>query len=159
LAARGRTLGAITFVTAESGRRYDHADFDLALDLGRRAGLAVENARLFRETQEALRLLGLLVEAAGRLPGTLDPAAVRAAILDLSNRLVAADAYAIWRLHPESGDWVVTDSAGLSDAYQRDHGRIPSGAEMAGRPIVAEDVFETAALDSRRAVYGAEGIA
>ena len=84
LAARGRTLGAITFVAAEAGRRYARTDLDLALDLGRRAGLAVDNARLFRESQESLRLLGLLVEAAGRLTGTLDPAAVRAAVLDLS---------------------------------------------------------------------------
>jgi PAS domain S-box-containing protein len=159
LAARERTLGAITFVTAESGRRYDRTDLDLALDLGRRAGLAVENARLFRETQEALRLLGLLVEAAGRLTASLDPAAVRATVLDLSNRLIAADAYAIWRLDPESDDWLVTDSAGLSSAFLQDHARIPAGVAMAGKPIVAEDVLEAAALESRRAVYRAEGIA
>jgi PAS domain S-box-containing protein len=159
LAARERTLGAITFLTAESGRRYDQADLDLALDLGRRAGLAVENARLFRETQEALRLLGLLVEAAGRLTASLDPAAVRATVLDLSNRLIGADAYAIWRLNPDSDDWLVTDSAGLSEAFLLDHGRIPSRAAMAGKPIIAENVFEAGPLESRRAVYRAEGIA
>ena len=158
LAARGRTLGAITFVAAESGRRYARTDLDLALDLGRRAGLAVDNARLFRESQEALRLLGLLVEAAGRLTGTLDVPAVRAAVLDLSHRLIAADAYAIWRLDADSNDWLVADSAGLSDAYLRDHGRIPASGPMAGRPIVAEDVLATTELESRRAAYRSEGI-
>jgi PAS domain S-box-containing protein len=55
LIARGRTLGAITFVTAESGRHYTEADLSFAEDLARRAALAVDNARLYREAQEANR--------------------------------------------------------------------------------------------------------
>ncbi|MDQ3815448.1 MAG: PAS domain S-box protein, partial [Armatimonadota bacterium] len=55
LIARERTLGAITLVSAESGRRYTEADRLLAEDLARRAALAVDNARLFREAQEANR--------------------------------------------------------------------------------------------------------
>lgn len=53
LIARGRTLGAITFVTAESGRRYTQAELPLVEDLARRAALAVDNASLYRETQQA----------------------------------------------------------------------------------------------------------
>ncbi|MCZ7572140.1 MAG: PAS domain S-box protein [Ardenticatenaceae bacterium] len=53
--ARGRTLGAITFVTAESGRRYTSDDLLLGKDLARRAALAIDNARLYREAQEAIR--------------------------------------------------------------------------------------------------------
>ncbi len=56
LVARGRTLGAISFVSAESGHRYDEDDLALAEDLARRAALAIDNARLYRETQEASRL-------------------------------------------------------------------------------------------------------
>ncbi|HEX8774503.1 MAG TPA: PAS domain S-box protein [Pyrinomonadaceae bacterium] len=55
LIARGRTLGAITFVTDESGRQYTEADLSYAEDLARRAALAVDNARLYREAQEANR--------------------------------------------------------------------------------------------------------
>ncbi len=51
LAARGRTLGAITLVWAESGRRYSKADLALAEELAGRAALAVDNARLFGEAQ------------------------------------------------------------------------------------------------------------
>jgi signal transduction histidine kinase len=54
MAARTRTIGAITFVAAESGRRYTPADLALADDLARRAALAVDNARLYQEAQEAL---------------------------------------------------------------------------------------------------------
>ena len=54
LVARGRSLGALTFVTAESGRRYGPPDLSLAQELAARAALAVDNARLYREAQEAL---------------------------------------------------------------------------------------------------------
>ena len=47
LIARGRTLGALTFIAAESGRRYDETDLSLAQDLARRAAVAIDNARLF----------------------------------------------------------------------------------------------------------------
>jgi PAS domain S-box-containing protein len=54
LVARGRTLGAITLVSAESGRRYDRADLELAEELARRAALAVDNARLYDEAQKEI---------------------------------------------------------------------------------------------------------
>ena len=55
LIARGRTLGALTLVMAESGRHYDEEDLRLAEDLGRRAAIAVDNARLYREAERARR--------------------------------------------------------------------------------------------------------
>ncbi len=55
LSARGRTLGAITFAAAESGRRYGPADLAMAEELGRRAGVAVDNARIWDEAQRAIR--------------------------------------------------------------------------------------------------------
>lgn len=56
MVARGRVLGALTLVVAESGRRYGAADVAMAEDLARRAAMAVDNARLHREAQEAVRL-------------------------------------------------------------------------------------------------------
>lgn len=47
----GRTFGAITFVSAESGRYYDQTDLALAQDLAHRAALAVDNARLYDRAQ------------------------------------------------------------------------------------------------------------
>ena len=48
LIAHERTLGVLTLIAAESGRRYDDKDLALALELARRAALAVDNARLHR---------------------------------------------------------------------------------------------------------------
>jgi PAS domain S-box-containing protein len=43
-----RSLGAITFATAESGRAYGEADLQMAEELARRAAIAVQHARLHR---------------------------------------------------------------------------------------------------------------
>ncbi|MGH7476717.1 MAG: ATP-binding protein [Longimicrobiales bacterium] len=55
LVAKHGTLGELIMVAAESGRIFDSADLALAQELAGRAGLAVENARLYRGMQQATR--------------------------------------------------------------------------------------------------------
>jgi signal transduction histidine kinase len=55
LAVRGRSLGAITLLTSGFGRRYDASDQALGEELARRIALAIDNARLYREAQDAIR--------------------------------------------------------------------------------------------------------
>jgi len=71
LRARGRTFGAITFVTAESRRRYDEADKAFAEQLAARAAIAVDNARLATARLEIAETLqrSLLPDAAPAIPG------------------------------------------------------------------------------------------
>jgi serine phosphatase RsbU (regulator of sigma subunit)/PAS domain-containing protein len=57
LVCRGRALGAITFVSSESGRRYTEADLELALDLASRASYPIDNARLYEETRVVAQTL------------------------------------------------------------------------------------------------------
>lgn len=54
LVARNRTLGTITLATAESNRYYDVNDLTLAENLAHRIALAVDNAGLYREAQDAV---------------------------------------------------------------------------------------------------------
>jgi signal transduction histidine kinase len=54
LVARDRRLGAITLVSAGSGRRFGPGDVELAGELARRAALAVDNARSYFEAQQAI---------------------------------------------------------------------------------------------------------
>ena len=56
LIVRGRTLGVITFVIAETERRYTKTDLAFAEDLARRAAMAVDNSRLYGEVEQANRL-------------------------------------------------------------------------------------------------------
>jgi GAF domain-containing protein len=55
LLVRQRVIGMMTFVTAESGRRYDEDDVAAAVAFGRCASLAVKNALLYRRAQAALQ--------------------------------------------------------------------------------------------------------
>ncbi len=61
----------ISFVSAESGRRFGQADLELAEELGRRAGTAVENARLYGERSHIAATLqrGLLPEKLPEIDG------------------------------------------------------------------------------------------
>ncbi|RKH70510.1 GAF domain-containing protein [Corallococcus aberystwythensis] len=54
LRVRGHTLGALTFVTSK--RAYDAQDLALAQELARRAALALDNASLYRDARQAIRL-------------------------------------------------------------------------------------------------------
>jgi PAS domain S-box-containing protein len=56
LKARGQVIGALTVVMAESNRRYSQRDLELAQALADRAGLAIDNARMFQELEAARQL-------------------------------------------------------------------------------------------------------
>lgn len=53
--AHGRTLGAISLIAAESGRRFTERDLPIAEELARRSALAIENAELFEAAAAANR--------------------------------------------------------------------------------------------------------
>ena len=72
LTAQGRLLGALTFAWSESGRRYQESDAVLAEELGRRAALAIENARLYQSELDAQRRIAFIVEASDVLASSLD---------------------------------------------------------------------------------------
>jgi PAS domain S-box-containing protein len=55
LTARGNTFGLFTVVRAESPEPFDADDLAFASEIGRRAALAVDNARLYAESQQAVR--------------------------------------------------------------------------------------------------------
>jgi PAS domain S-box-containing protein len=57
MAAHGETVGALTFVSAESGRTFGEDDLALAEELGRRAGMAVANSRAYSERAQIARTL------------------------------------------------------------------------------------------------------
>ena len=55
MTARGRAIGTLSFITTRPERRYGPADLALARDLAQRAAIAVDNARLYAEAEDANR--------------------------------------------------------------------------------------------------------
>jgi len=71
LLGAGRALGTLSLVSAESGRSFGAADVELAEEVGRRAAVAIENARLYGERLQIARTLqsSLLPDALPEMPG------------------------------------------------------------------------------------------
>jgi GAF domain-containing protein len=109
--------------------------------------------------QQEIARLEMLVEAAGRLLGTLDLDAVLPEVLELARATLEADAYALWRR--DGADWSLQASAGLSDAYVAaapDAVRSQERDFPLDEPLVASDVASTEWLTAEhRAAHAAEG--
>jgi serine phosphatase RsbU (regulator of sigma subunit) len=71
MVARGRSMGALSFVSGPSGRRFDEQDLGLAEELARRCATAIDNARLFTERAYIARTLqrSLLPAELPEIPG------------------------------------------------------------------------------------------
>lgn len=100
LRARGRVLGALTLVAAESGRVFDERDVSFAGDIATHAALAVTNARLYTEQQDIARTLqrSLLPRRMPRPPGVDIAAKYRAAG---AQNMVGGDFYDLWEIGSE----------------------------------------------------------
>jgi serine phosphatase RsbU (regulator of sigma subunit)/anti-sigma regulatory factor (Ser/Thr protein kinase) len=72
MVARGRTIGALTFLSTRDGLHYGPVDLDLAHHLARRFALAADNARLYQEAEEARERLTFLARASELMSKTLD---------------------------------------------------------------------------------------
>jgi PAS domain S-box-containing protein len=132
LRARGRTFGAITFADAESGRAFGEDDVAVAEELARRAGLVVDNARLYTERSRIAHTLQaeLLPARLPAIPGVSVAVRYRAAG-ELNE--VGGDFYDVFER--SDGDWalVIGDVSG-------------KGAEAAAVTALARHTVRTASL-------------
>jgi serine phosphatase RsbU (regulator of sigma subunit)/PAS domain-containing protein len=132
LRAGGRTLGAVTFVAAESKRAFAPEDVDIAEELARRAGLAVENARLYTERTRIAHTLQaeLLPSQLPAIPGASVAVRYRAAG-ELNE--VGGDFYDVFARRDGGWALVIGDVSG-------------KGAEAAAVTALARHTIRTASL-------------
>jgi PAS domain S-box-containing protein len=99
-----RTVGAMTMVSADSGRLLDQADLDLAVQVAARASVAIENARHYSERSAIAHTLqqSLLPEQLPEISG-YELAALYAPGLDGTE--VGGDFYDVW---PLDEGWMFT---------------------------------------------------
>lgn len=110
LVARGRSLGALSFLHAHKDMRYDAGDLEFLAELGERAALALDNARLYRERDRVARNLqrGLRPPKPAEVPGLEVAVVFEAAGEGIE---VGGDLYDV--LPSEDGCWLlVGDVAG-----------------------------------------------
>ena len=147
LVARGRTLGAMTFISSEPGRRYDAEDLALAEELGRRAGLALDNAELHRSEREAHDRVQQLQAITDIGLNHLDLDTLLVELLRRVAELTESPQAAVLLLDDDRVALRVRASFGLSDEARRGT-LVPLGAGVAGRvaasgrPLIVDDTRE-----------------
>jgi PAS domain S-box-containing protein len=111
LEARGRRLGALTLVSSGSGRSFGPADLVLAEEFARRAGLALDNARLYSERDHVARALqsSLLPPTLPDIPGAHVTARYRAAG---EGNEVGGDFYHVFQVDREAWWFAIGDVSG-----------------------------------------------
>jgi len=136
LRARGRAFGSLTLANAESRRLFDDDDVQLAEELARRAGIAIDNARLYTERTRIAHALQvkLLPERLPTIPGALLAARYRAAG-ELNE--VGGDFYDVFPRSEHEWAMVVGDVSG-------------KGAEAAAITALARYTLRAGALDDDR---------
>ncbi len=72
LVVEGRTLGTLSLVRADSSRRYSPIDVSVAVELAGRCAVAIDNARMHRELEEALAQREAALGERERLLGELE---------------------------------------------------------------------------------------
>jgi serine phosphatase RsbU (regulator of sigma subunit) len=132
---RDQVLGVISFVSAESGRRFDEHDLSLAEDLALRAAAAVENARLFQTASTIAHTLqtSLLPPVLPELPGMELAAAYRPAG---KGNEVGGDFYDVFNTADDQWYLVIGDVCG-------------KGAEAAAVTALARYTIRAAAVRRR----------
>jgi PAS domain S-box-containing protein len=123
LIARGRKLGAVSFLHASRDLRYDPGDLDFLTELGDRAAMALDNARLYSERTRISESLqrGLRPPRPPRVPGLAIEVVFEAAGEGIE---IGGDLYDV--LGTEDGCWVLigdvagkgTDAAAVSVALR-----------------------------------------
>jgi PAS domain S-box-containing protein len=132
---RDRVLGVISFISAESGRRFDEHDLALAEDLALRAAAAVENARLYETASSIAATLqsSLLPPVLPEIPTMEIAAAYRPAGFGLE---VGGDFYDVFSTAEDQWYAVVGDVCG-------------KGAEAAAVTALARYTIRAAAVRRR----------
>lgn len=141
LRPRGRTIGALTIVAAESVRRYTEDDLAFVEEVAQLAALMIDNARLHRNEQGArqdaegvaLRMERLQALTA-RLSAAASPTEVAQIVVDESRDVVGARA--AWVSVLDGNELRHLAASGYREEFTQKYRRIPLGSNL----VVAEAV-------------------
>ncbi|MGA7933024.1 MAG: PAS domain S-box protein [Kovacikia sp.] len=156
LNTRGRTVGSISFVAAESGRSYSPDDLALAEELAHRAAIALDNARLYREAQQARQAAERAADRTARLQAvttalseSLSPVQVAEVIVEQSIAALEADVALMALLREDSTTLEIVRIVGYEISPKEDqkqfsiHSPFPlSEAVRTGQPVWSEPLAE-----------------
>lgn len=145
LVARGRMLGALVLAHSISERRYDEYDLTTAQNLASRGALALDNARLFEDLAEEMRLVEALHAFGNEVVADLDQGSVIQTAVDRGTAQIGAELGAFFeRVRDEAGErFVLSAVAGVPrDALTGSEG--PSGTPPFDASFCGDAVIRSA---------------
>lgn len=146
LTVGGKVTGVLTVAGKPEGAPFTEEDMLFLTTLGTGLGLALENARLFRQLQARSSMLERLVEVGQVVSSSLDVDRVLEAALASVRDVLGAQWCALRLLEEETGELVLKASLGMSAEVRARASRLrPEGTLLekvlqTGEPVVAEDL-------------------
>ncbi|HEY9657822.1 MAG TPA: ATP-binding protein, partial [Allocoleopsis sp.] len=156
LMAREKILGTMSFIAAESGHTYTPADLAFAEELARRAAIALDNARLYQDAQQAQQIAEQAADRTTRLQTvtaalaeSLTPAQVANVMVEQSMAALAADSVIVALLTSDRTELEVVQAVGyepdLVETWQRFslHTSVPLAETVrSGQPMWSEHLAD-----------------
>ncbi len=163
LVSADRVLGAISIASHDPARHFTVDDRRRLSAIASQSALALDNAQLYRQTQERARQLAALNALATRLSGTLDPQRVLDRVIGATAEITRAEAGALflWDTNPEHALPCVR-SFGVSISYPADPPPPLLTGQMRGdaptvAPIIISGKHRDLAVEPFRTVAAREG--
>jgi len=143
LVCDGECVGVLAIAHTQP-HAYDNEEIALAQSFVDQAVIAIQNTRLFNETQEALERQTATAEVLQVIGGSVsDTAPVFDKILDSCRRLFAADQLAVMLLRDDGRVYPAAWRGSALDMIARDIGSMPVEATVTGRAIRERRAIQT----------------
>lgn len=122
LKTQDKVIGVIQVLNRPTDRAFTEEDLNLLSTIAAHASTAIENARLFQETQARAKKLRALAEVSRALTATLDLQQVSELIVGVSSKLLNAPVTSLWTL--EGNTLVLRKGVGLNSELSNQHDRL-----------------------------------
>ncbi len=157
-AVRGEIVGGFFLVWWTTGRSFQSAELRLIQGVASQVGLALENARLFEETEQRRRSAESLADLGRLLSQSLNPKEVGQRIVDSVRALLDVQASALFRLEPASGDLVALAASGEVEPAWGERRVVPRGTGLASVALRERRLVTTSdLLNDARVAHTPEG--
>lgn len=113
LVAHEQTIGLATLLDVQRHRPYTQQEIDFAQMLASQAAIAIQNARLYEDTQRQLRVSALLNEASKVINSSLDTNQILQSLLAQMNELLNAEAISIALVDQQNNELVYEVAEGI----------------------------------------------
>ncbi len=159
LKAREKIIGVIQVLNCPTDRAFTEDDLNLLSAIAAHAATAIENARLFQETETRAKKLGALAKVSGAVTATLDLQHIFELIIHASSELLNTPVASLWTLEGE--ELTLREGLGLDselwDRHFRLIERLVAWIARQKQPVVISEFAEDPPIEHEPWVL-AEGV-